>query len=76
MKTVIEMAREAGIRSPDLYKLTVGHMSIDQLERFAELVRAEEREMCAKLCEKDWSNDAEKMYGEDCAAVIRARGNT
>jgi hypothetical protein len=44
MKTTIDMAREAGIRSPDNYKLTVNHMSINQLKAFEALVRADERE--------------------------------
>jgi hypothetical protein len=35
-----------------------------------------EREACAKLCETEWSNVAERMYGEECAATIRARNNT
>ena len=34
---------------------------------------ADEREACAKLCESEWSNVAERMYGEECAAAIRAR---
>jgi hypothetical protein len=33
-----------------------------------------EREACAKVCETEWSNVAEKMYGQECAAAIRARG--
>jgi hypothetical protein len=50
-----------------------------QLERFAELVRDDEREACAKLCDdlqltdlviRDW---ADGTY--DCAKTIRARGN-
>ena len=49
----------------------------DLLERFAELVRQDEREACAKLCEdlqltdlaiRDW---ADGTY--DCAIAIRAR---
>jgi len=49
----------------------------DELERFAELVRQDEREACAKLCEdlqltvlgiRDW---VDGTY--DCAAAIRAR---
>ena len=35
---------------------------------------AVEREACAKVCEAEWSNVAERMYGEECAAAIRARG--
>jgi hypothetical protein len=59
MKTVIEMAREAGI---------VGNFW-PELERFAELVRADEREACAKV--------ADGFIG--CDAIvhkIRARSNT
>ena len=68
MKTVIEMAREAGIDEPESDWLYWKAM-----ERFAELVRAEEREVCAKVAE---------AFGEmglgvnSAAAAIRARGNT
>lgn len=70
MKT-IEMARRAGIKSPDLYKLTVWPMSIDQLERFSELILADEREIWAK--DADWciQNHLEHLIPER----IRARGN-
>jgi hypothetical protein len=78
MKTTIDMAREAGIRSPDNYKLTVNHMSIDQLKAFEALVRADEREACAKVCD-----DYDVKYdvcgsdtAEGIALQIRARGNT
>ena len=72
MKTIIEMAREAGfsewaVKTPR------------DLERFAALVRADEREACAKVCEHEWSNAAEREFGDQCAAIIRgreARGNT
>ena len=33
-----ELAEQAGMRSPDLFKLTVSHMSIGTLEKFAELI--------------------------------------
>ncbi len=42
------------------------------LERFAELVRQDEREACAKLCEElgiKWHLSGEKV----CAAAIRGR---
>ena len=70
MKTVIEMATEA--RNDNLFDA----MQVAFLERFAALVRADEREACAKVCEKEWSNVAERIYGEECAAAIRARSNT
>ena len=48
------------------------------LERFAELVRADEREACAKLCDEEAEqsssdHEAGGMYW--CAEAIRARGN-
>ena len=50
-------------------------------ERFAELVAAHEREVCAKLCEKvhdDYINDRNNdgydwPDGHNCAEAIRAR---
>jgi hypothetical protein len=44
---IIRMARESGIKSGDSYKLTVGHMSIETLERFAALAQAAERNKLA-----------------------------
>ena len=71
MKTVIEMAREVyGVHTE-----WTG-APLDRLTHFAALVRADEREACAKVCETEWSNVAERMYGKECAAVIRARSNT
>jgi hypothetical protein len=49
MRDIIDMAREAGVRSADGYKLTVSHMSVDTLKRLEALIRADEREECAKL---------------------------
>ena len=66
MKTIIEMAREA-----DVYCTTRQPTLDAMLERFAALVRADEREAFAK----DW----EALHGYDkhgVAAAIRARGNT
>ena len=65
MKTNFEMAKEAGLRD-----------SVN-LERFAALVRADEREECAKVCE-DLGMATNGMYerNHECATAIRARGNT
>ena len=53
------------------------------IEHFAELVRADEREACAKVCEQGLpiasslsALDDMEMWGEKFAAAIRARGNT
>ena len=68
MRDIIDIAREAGVRSADGYKLTVSHMSIDTLKRLEALIRADEREECAKVCEQY------KGYGGNLfAPAIRAR---
>jgi len=78
MKTVIEMAREAG------FATSWTEAAGEALERFAELVRSDEREACAKVCE-DIYNDPKGHDGYDCyytrpylecADAIRARGET
>ena len=66
MKTVIEMAREAGIGDPESHWLYWKAM-----ERFADLVRADEREACAALCDR-FAN--RMMSAEEWADAIRARG--
>ena len=78
MKTIIEMARVAGVRD-DGHRFEFSEYKY--LERFAALVRAEakadEREACAKVCE-DLGMATNGMYerNHECAAAIRARGNT
>ena len=83
MKTVIEMAREAG------FATSWTEAAGQALERFAELARADaiadEREACAKVCEALGVHPALNVYGggpewykhgKDCAAAIRARGQS
>ena len=73
MKTVIEMAREAGIEVDWSFDFQM------RLERFAALVRAEEREACAKVVLKIANDDAGNPYKQALrigAEAIRARGNT
>jgi hypothetical protein len=72
MKTVIEMAREAGLFCNELHcspPIITWKGDEGNLERFAELVRADEREACARLAERSES-------GLHCAFAIRARSNT
>ena len=93
MKTVIEMALEAGILEPiDLLDSNQWRQdTIRELERFAELARADEREACEKMCEefarKWWKIHCDsnlhysstlKAHQDFCAlqAAIRVRGNT
>jgi hypothetical protein len=60
-----KLSEQAGLDS-DVYT-----WNQNQLERFAELIRQDEREACAKLCdERERSN----LYGvKECAAAIRER---
>jgi hypothetical protein len=66
MKTVIEMAREAGFKQEN-------SAAIQAAETFAALVRADEREACAKVVEDSPSYDWHKFACET-AFAIRARG--
>ena len=84
MKTVIEMAIEVGISD-----LTIG-LYQQELERFAELVRADEREACARIAEEPSTTTYEctvacggpaqtftqrfPKHSHDIAKEIRARG--
>ena len=77
MNDIIKMAREAGLIPPPL---DWPQKYAEALERFAALVRADEREQCAKAAEKTVCDThlptGVKMYGTRVAKVIRARSNT
>jgi len=82
MKSTIDMAREAGIDawwdSGSDWRETFD----EHLKAFEALVRADEREACAKVCEdgvqnaNDWDSSYWDQACENRAAAIRARGNT
>ena len=72
MKDTIDMAREAGGDDWGLFK-----DFMPELKDFEALVRADEREACAKVC--DWYVDYSSNpmnFAENCAQEIRARSNT
>lgn len=76
---IIRMAREAGFMA-DSYLLNPPSNHKNQLERFAALVAAHEREECAKLCDKESEvllhyHGCEWNQAHDCAEAIRVRGN-
>ena len=73
MKTIIEMAREAGL--PEAWISETGVLKWSDLERFADLVRADEREACAKVAER-FEPDEKTSYVNYASTAIRARGNT
>ena len=78
---IIRMAREAGWPSVAVDNLP-GTEDMHRLERFAALVSAAEREACAGLCEDKhhtwrWDDEPDSASGpRDCAAAIRARGQS
>ena len=68
---IIRMAREAGWPSVVLDNLP-GTEDMHRLERFADLVRADEREACAQVAEKMLRFYTQAVTGVPQA--IRARG--
>lgn len=73
-KDIIRMAREARFEADEPANdvwITDGYWA-DELEQFAALVAAAEREACAKVCDE---NERANLYGvKECANAIRARG--
>jgi hypothetical protein len=83
MKTTIDMAREAGFDV--VVQINAVDGSIAHLTAFAALVRADEREACAKKAETLGVHPALNVFaggpdwykhGKEIAAAIRNRGNT
>jgi hypothetical protein len=72
MKTVIEMAREAGYIKTVQGGAEVSMASMDCLERLVELARADEREACVKAADDQWVCNPNVSGGD----AIRARSNT
>jgi hypothetical protein len=75
MTTLTEMAKEAGFKEHNgmIYVTTINDDCAKELKAFAALVRADEREACAKVCDawQEWGAD-----GALLAKAIRARSNT
>lgn len=79
---VVEMTLRAGwtgiysqwISPTERQHLTVP-VTIEQIETFANLVAAKEREACAKVCDElSDKHTWEGCYANECAGAIRARG--
>ena len=70
---IIRMAREA--ECEETWGMDAFRFSVEELERFAALVAAQEREACAAVCDARCIADGwEGCYADECAAAIRARG--
>jgi hypothetical protein len=81
MRDTIELAREAGIIDfRDAFSEEHVQAVLQDLKAFEALVRADEREACAKVCEtynkRQCYNDEDMAVANECAAAIRAMGNT
>ena len=73
---IIAMAQEAIILHSNDNPFDFQLKTVAQLERFAALVAAAEREACAQACEDvaAWTEGAYVAGCTDCAAAIRVRG--
>ena len=74
---IIRMAREAGFEVYETDVWITDGWWLEELERFAALVAAHEREACAKVCDavqkKNEDDGAWMWEARNCAAAIRAR---
>ena len=79
---IIKWAREAGWSgiytqwiSGTEHKTLPSPVTMEELSRFAALVRADEREACAKVCDAHVVDDVlvGVGIGQSCAAAIRER---
>ena len=77
---IIRMAREAGFNVDEKGAINDGIETAadfsDELERFAALVAAAEREACAKVCQEeiDRVKPLYSVVAENAMKAIRARG--
>jgi len=69
-RTIMEMAKESGFIDAD-WNYTI---IVPYLEAFEALVRADEREACAKVCESYLCESPYSWGGTTMASAIRARG--
>jgi len=77
---IIEMATQVSERNYG--RIIFFEFEVEELEAFAKLVVAKEREACAKVCDElpapDIYSDTDKSMWDvtcmDCATAIRARG--
>ena len=72
MTDIMALAKQAGLMPYTVAK------NAKELQSFADLIRQDEREVCAKTCEAEglrWKESSTKDY-QICAAAIRARTTT
>jgi hypothetical protein len=71
----IEMAREAGFDFSGTHLTWEDVICTEELKTFAALVRADEREACAKVCEEIHNKQGAYEIGQafECAEAIRGQ---
>lgn len=77
MKDLVTLAQKAGF--PDRRAFSDLSDLYPRLERFAELVAAEEREAIAQSLDKQADlacDEIDKQWAQEMAAAVRARSNT
>ena len=62
-------------RNKNLQGIAVSKDVLELIAKAFEGGQGDMKEKCAKVCESEWSNVAERMYGQECAAAIRAIGD-
>ena len=72
MTNLIALAKQAGL---DTSRLKQYPAELTELQAFADLIRQEEREACAQICDSV-NNFDNPMTAIDCAELIRARTTT
>jgi len=73
---IIAMAQESVIACPNDNPFDFRLITLEQIEHFAALVAAAEREACAKVCDAHVDIWIIPAGPKECAAAIRARGET
>jgi len=75
---IIELAKQAALKGYQEQAPGIDGIygNWKDLEKFAELVAAQEREACAKVCESYLSESPYSWGGTTMAEAIRARGTT
>jgi hypothetical protein len=77
---IIGMARQAWISEAEAEMLEsdwgqLTQVYYEDLEKFAKIVAAKEREACAQICDSYAENSSSPMnFAENCAQSIRQRG--
>lgn len=70
---LIDLLAEAGMLKEESAGVFGWEPTMAKAEKFAALVAAEEREECAKVCDRFQERDV-GMQPAECAGAIRARG--